>query len=99
MNKIYLFAFILFFTKLSYAQPPSPSVIQGRLPKGTTIHGNIPYNADTAWARQLMDSGLTELTESLRAKPAALASGLRMSASAFCAARGMGGSLLASLIS
>ena len=29
------------------AQPPSPSQVQDRLPKGTTIHGNIPYNNDT----------------------------------------------------
>lgn len=29
------------------AQPPSASQVQTRLPKGTTIHGNIPYNNDT----------------------------------------------------
>jgi acetyl esterase/lipase len=29
------------------AQPPLPSHIQARLPKGTIIHGNIPYNNDT----------------------------------------------------
>ncbi len=29
------------------AQPPSPSQVQDRLPKGTTIYGNIPYNNDT----------------------------------------------------
>ena len=31
----------------SSAQSPSVSIIQGRLPKGTTIHGNIPYHNDT----------------------------------------------------
>jgi acetyl esterase/lipase len=43
------FISILFFLVAitSFAQPPSPSVIQGRLPKGTIIHGNIPYNNDT----------------------------------------------------
>ncbi len=29
------------------AQPPSASQVQDRLPKGTIIHGNIPYNSDT----------------------------------------------------
>ena len=29
------------------AQPPSGSQVQARLPKGTIIHGNIPYNNDT----------------------------------------------------
>ena len=29
------------------AQPPSSSQVQDRLPKGTTIYGNIPYNNDT----------------------------------------------------
>ncbi len=28
------------------AQPPSGSQVQARLPKGTIIHGNIPYNND-----------------------------------------------------
>lgn len=32
---------------LIMAQPPLPSQIQARLPKGTIIHGNIPYNNDT----------------------------------------------------
>ena len=31
----------------TYAQPPSPAQVQDRLPKGTIIHGNIPYNNDT----------------------------------------------------
>ncbi|MEP7323781.1 MAG: alpha/beta hydrolase [Saprospiraceae bacterium] len=29
------------------SQPPSASQVQDRLPKGTMIHGNIPYNNDT----------------------------------------------------
>ncbi len=31
----------------AFAQPPTPSQVQARLPKGTVIHGNIPYNNDT----------------------------------------------------
>ena len=41
-----VFALLLIAT-LAHAQPPSPSQIQARLPKGTVIHGNIPYNNDT----------------------------------------------------
>jgi len=47
MNKIRIILLILLTPAFSYAQPPSPSQIQGRLPKGTIIHGNIPYNNDT----------------------------------------------------
>jgi acetyl esterase/lipase len=47
MNKLNLILVLLFVAAFSYAQPPSPSVIQGRLSKGTIIHGNIPYNNDT----------------------------------------------------
>ena len=32
---------------VTLAQPPSPDQVQARLPKGTIIHGNIPYNNDT----------------------------------------------------
>lgn len=32
---------------IAFAQPPSPSQVQARLPQGTIIHGNIPYNNDT----------------------------------------------------
>jgi acetyl esterase/lipase len=32
---------------LTIAQPPSANQVQARLPKGTIIHGNIPYNNDT----------------------------------------------------
>ena len=42
----FIFALLL-IANLAYAQPPSPSEIQARLPKGTIIHGNIPYNNDT----------------------------------------------------
>jgi acetyl esterase/lipase len=47
MNKLNLVLVLLFIAAFSYAQPPSPSVIQGRLSKGTIIYGNIPYNSDT----------------------------------------------------
>jgi acetyl esterase/lipase len=47
MNKLNLILVLLFVAAFSYAQPPTPSVIQGRLPKGTIIHGNVPYNNDT----------------------------------------------------
>lgn len=45
--------FISTFLK-GWAQPPSPARIQERLPEGTTIHGNIPYNNDTL-AKHLLD--------------------------------------------
>jgi len=35
------------FHAVTIAQPPSSSQVQARLPKGTIIHGNIPYNNDT----------------------------------------------------
>ena len=47
MNKLHLILVFLFISAISFAQQPSPSVIQGRLSKGTIIHGNIPYNNDT----------------------------------------------------
>jgi acetyl esterase/lipase len=47
MNKISLILIVLFSTSILFAQPPSPSVIQGRMPKGTIIHGDISYNNDT----------------------------------------------------
>ncbi|NJN35392.1 MAG: alpha/beta hydrolase [Saprospiraceae bacterium] len=47
MKKLSLVSVLLFISAISFAQPPSPSVIQGRLSKGTIIHGNIPYNNDT----------------------------------------------------
>jgi acetyl esterase/lipase len=47
MNKVILILILLFSSSLLFAQPPSPSAIQGRMPKGTIIHGDIPYNNDT----------------------------------------------------
>lgn len=47
MNKLNLLVAFLFISAISYAQQPSPSAIQGRLSKGTIIHGNVPYNNDT----------------------------------------------------
>src|SRR6478735_1712487 len=32
---------------IAFAQPPSATQIQARLPKGTIIQGNVPYNNDT----------------------------------------------------
>ena len=47
MNKIRIILLLLLTTAFTYAQLPTPSQIQGRMPKGTVIHGNIPYNNDT----------------------------------------------------
>ena len=47
MNKIRIIFLLLVTTTFTYAQLPSQSQIQGRLPKGTIIYGNIPYNNDT----------------------------------------------------
>ena len=47
MNKIRIILLLLLTTAFTYAQPPTPSQIQGRMPKGTIIYGNIPYNNDT----------------------------------------------------
>ena len=47
MNKLPILLLVLLTSAFTFAQPPSPSVIQGRLPKGTIIHGNIPYHSDT----------------------------------------------------
>ena len=46
MNKLSLLIILILTSAISFAQP-SPSQIQARLPKGTIIHGNIPYNNDT----------------------------------------------------
>lgn len=47
MYKFNLALLLLFISVFTYAQQPSPSIIQGRLPKETIVHGNIPYNNDT----------------------------------------------------
>jgi acetyl esterase/lipase len=41
-----LFISIVTYTA-TFCQPPSPEQVQARLPKGTIIHSNIPYNNDT----------------------------------------------------
>ena len=38
---------LLLIFRFAFAQMPTPKQIEGRLPKGTIIHGNIPYNNDT----------------------------------------------------
>jgi len=46
--KRFLTLIIAFVTSaFTFAQPPSASQVQALLPKGTIIHGNIPYNNDT----------------------------------------------------
>ena len=46
--KIFLMLIMsMVFHAVTIAQPPSSSQVQARLPKGTIIHGNIPYNNDT----------------------------------------------------
>lgn len=45
--KPYLLIALFFISFYASAQPPSPAAIQARMPKGTVIHGNIPYNSDT----------------------------------------------------
>ncbi|MEO5685548.1 MAG: hypothetical protein ABIQ88_23075, partial [Chitinophagaceae bacterium] len=32
---------------VAIGQMPTASIIESRLPKGTIVHGNIPYNNDT----------------------------------------------------
>lgn len=47
MNKLSILIILILISVISFAQPPSPSEVQARLPKGTVIYGNIPYNNDT----------------------------------------------------
>lgn len=47
MNKLNVLIAFLFIAAISCAQQPSSGAIQGRLSKGTIIHGNVPYNNDT----------------------------------------------------
>ena len=44
MNRLSILILLVLISVISFAQP---SQIQSRLPKGTIIHGNIPYNNDT----------------------------------------------------
>ena len=45
--RILVIGLLSLMISIAVAQPPSAQKIQERLPKGTTIHGNIPYNNDT----------------------------------------------------
>ncbi len=47
MDLFRLIAVLLTLSYVSFGQPPSPSQIQSRMPQGTVIYGNIPYNNDT----------------------------------------------------
>ncbi len=47
MNQFRIIFALLLCVTLAHAQPPSPNQIHSRLPKGTVIHSNIPYNNDT----------------------------------------------------
>ena len=47
MKKLLILIVAVLNYNFTFAQPPSPSQIQARLPKGTIIRGNIPYNSDT----------------------------------------------------
>ena len=38
---------LLLIFRFAFAQMPTPKQIEARLPKGTIVHGNIPYNNDT----------------------------------------------------
>jgi acetyl esterase/lipase len=58
MKKLPISLLLLFAAIATFAQPPSPSQVQARLPKGTIINGNIPYNSDTL-KKHLLDIYLT----------------------------------------
>lgn len=47
MNRLSTLAAILLISVVLRAQPPTPTHILNRLPKGTIVHANIPYNNDT----------------------------------------------------
>jgi acetyl esterase/lipase len=47
MKKIQIVLLLLLISTFCNAQPPTPGQIQARMPKGTIIYENIPYNADT----------------------------------------------------
>jgi len=47
MKKILTLIIGVAIHSFTIAQPPSSGQVQARLPKGTIIHGNIPYNDDT----------------------------------------------------
>jgi acetyl esterase/lipase len=47
MKSILLLIITSVLTSVSLAQSPAASRVQERLPKGTVIHGNVPYHNDT----------------------------------------------------
>jgi acetyl esterase/lipase len=47
MKRFLTFMMAMAIHVLIIAQPSSPGQVQARLPKGTIVHGNIPYNNDT----------------------------------------------------
>ena len=47
MTKLQITLALLLISTFAFAQMPTEKQIEARLPKGTIIHGNIPYNNDT----------------------------------------------------
>lgn len=54
MKQFLLFSLAFCFIQTAFSQPPSPEVIQGRLPKGTNIHGDLAYT-DSGNNKHLLD--------------------------------------------
>ena len=46
MNQLRITLSLLLISTFAFAQMPTSKQIEARLPKGTIIHGNIPYNND-----------------------------------------------------
>ena len=47
MIKLRITLALLLIFRFAFAQMPTATKIEARLPKGTVVHGNIPYNNDT----------------------------------------------------
>ena len=47
MTKLQITLALLLISSFAFAQMPTAKQIEARLPKGVTVHGNIPYNNDT----------------------------------------------------
>ncbi|MEO6358346.1 MAG: hypothetical protein ABIU77_09720, partial [Ferruginibacter sp.] len=47
MKKFLVLIIAIVVHSVATAQMPTASLIESRLPKGTIVHGNIPYNNDT----------------------------------------------------
>ncbi|MEP6738329.1 MAG: alpha/beta hydrolase [Chryseolinea sp.] len=47
MKRLLILIIVMVTRTFAIAQPPSADQVQARLPKGTIIYGNIPYNSDT----------------------------------------------------